>query len=858
MVAIDLGVNIIASIIYDVAKKVYSFASSEEKRIKAQIRKHIKENINDEYSNLLETGGFDEFFKLPLVSDVINSYIIYVINGALSDKLKAIAKEKTRHFIQLSDDDILSYLVKCFIEIKSNSVVTYNNSELRRFFKHIFDLTNNFFTLKINLENKIQIFEINRRFNRGFNVLTCKLDKCYALIESTMKFPLIEKNIDFDRLRKKYMDILKLRHNKALIYLLDEFDLDKFYIPPALATKRCERIVPVSNNFNNNFVIEDDLLLKSSPFEKWENIFSRENIVYITGGAGYGKSLMMKNIIINYDQLNINASLEHIVIYGEIKWFIKKDGLLRSMTEFLIECINNYTLERVDAEFVNYHLAMGRCILLLDALDEVPMEKRGDLHQTIMAHLKNLNPNNKVCLTSRDRGFIPVEEEIEHYSILPLSPSHIEEYVDKIIKLGKFNKHDKEPFMQQAKALVEKRFLNSFLILSLLINIYKGERELPETKLELYQKCLEYISNKREKQKTVDNFDWKLIAPLMKDNTFIELSLLCFPNNKEVKEVEVSQKLCEVYKDAFVDPATLLIAVNEFLKFCYERTELFVPANIENTFRFFHRSFYEYFYSKHIVLRSSNSSEIYEKLIQFDVDSEVFELTLARLKQETQDKYIDLVRYVINKATEEIQQNNVNFKAFTVLVLFFQVLDEVTFQNIFIDFLIVNRDKIVKNIDKISNQEIIVNTIIRANRENEIISAYEANSLTELLGFAKSINPQELEFIINKSLELKEEERISEQVVWQLNVSRMRPFKYESHFYTILLMRRDDFITIFRTMTQKLSPIKRKIKNKIENILKFYDSQNPEAQKALNDVLFLSFQDGYMVTEMSSENVLPI
>ena len=70
-----------------------------------------------------------------------------------------------------------------------------------------------------------------------------------------------------------------------------------------------------------------------------------------------------------------------------------------------------------------------------------------------------------------------------------------------------------------------------------MINIYKAERELPENKLELYQKCFEYISNKREKEKSQEKYDWALISTLMKDNTFMELANLCLPNNSDVSKV---------------------------------------------------------------------------------------------------------------------------------------------------------------------------------------------------------------------------------------------------------------------------------------------------------------------------------
>ena len=187
---------------------------------------------------------------------------------------------------------------------------------------------------------------------------------------------------------------------------------------------------------------------------------------------------------------------------------------------------------RVSKELINYYLKRGRCIILLDALDEVDKERRQELHSHVIHYFKNQNPNNKVCITSRARGFLP-EKNIEVFEIEPLDRVQIQTYVDNIIKLGKFDKSDRESFLQQTQILVDKGFLNSFLVLSLLINIYKAERELPENKLELYQKCFEYISNKREKEKSQEKYDWALISTLMKDNTFMELANLCLPNNSD-------------------------------------------------------------------------------------------------------------------------------------------------------------------------------------------------------------------------------------------------------------------------------------------------------------------------------------
>ena len=186
-------------------------------------------------------------------------------------------------------------------------------------------------------------------------------------------------------------------------------------------------------------------------------------------------------------------------------------------------------------QLIQYYLNRGRCIVLLDALDEVDKEKRQELHSRVITYFRNQNPNNKVCITSRARGFFP-EKGIEVFDISPLNQKQIQTYVDNLIRLGKFDKSDKDAFLQQALNLVDKGFLNSFLVLSLLINIYKAERELPENKLELYQKCFEYISNKREKEKSQEKYNWNLISTLMKDNTFMELANLCLPNNRDVNK----------------------------------------------------------------------------------------------------------------------------------------------------------------------------------------------------------------------------------------------------------------------------------------------------------------------------------
>ena len=431
--------------------------------------------------------------------------------------------------------------------------------------------------------------------------------------------------------------------------------------------------------------------------------------------------------------MNIFRAAEYIVLYGELKSFYPNNvDTPISVLEFLKNSMRSNTLIEVSDEFIQHYLDSGRCIILLDALDEVDKEKRDSLHESVASFFKKQNPNNKVCITSRERGFIP-EKDIEVLNIYPLDRNQIEEYVDKIIALGKFEADDKPSFIEQTDQLISKGFLSSFLVLSLLVNIYKAERELPENKLELYQKCFDYIANKREKEKTAKEFDWSQLVPLMKDSTFIELSRMCIPNNTSVDKMKIKEELLEVYKNKFSCEAELENALEEFLKFCSERTELFVPSE-EEKFKFFHRSFFEYFYSKYITKRFHSSEQRLNELKKFDIDSEIFELTVAMLKQDYEQDYQALLDLMFNLVEGEFRNETSNFQVFNILILSMQVVDDAVYRERFAQIIVNNKDTILNNIQKLQNlylcTEIFKNTPLYSEK---IATAYEDEALLSLL-----------------------------------------------------------------------------------------------------------------------------
>lgn len=426
-----------------------------------------------------------------------------------------------------------------------------------------------------------------------------------------------------------------------------------------------------------------------------DQIFLASDIVYVIGGAGYGKSLFLKNLCVSPPRDLCSPGNEALIIRGDLKRMIRPDGSFKPMLEYLSECLTNGSLqsrEELPENFLQRCLRAGRCLILLDALDEVGNDQRNELHRLVVSYFRDSGLKNKVCITSRDRGFIP-EENVFCLSIQPITEEDVREYVDRYIALGKFQESEKERFIRQASSLVDKGFVKGFLTLSLLLAIYKNEQELPANKVALYQKCFEYIANTREKNKnllyngsTGKAYDWDVLAKLMGDATFMELAQLGTPNNRDIPRDAIDARMTQLYVQRFHSETDCRAAIEVFLQFCADRTEVFVPSPNSNTeYRFFHRSFYEFFYANYIATRTRFPEDTYQKLDGFEVDSELFEL-LVQLYTKNNPTYLrELMQYAFQQAEEQLDSPAGDAsRAFDILVLLMQTADENDFAERFI------------------------------------------------------------------------------------------------------------------------------------------------------------------------------
>lgn len=478
---------------------------------------------------------------------------------------------------------------------------------------------------------------------------------------------------------------------------------DEIYENLLIKWKSYLNVLPETNIFCKD---QGEVSASSPHTSLIRNLFMKEDIVYIVGGAGYGKSLFLKSLCVNPHVLYRFDDKPLLIIYGDIKRIIKRDGTFRPMTDFLEECFINGSLVKPDELYPNLIvecLREKRCLILLDALDEIGNDQREKIHQLIINYFMIQYPGNKVCITSRERGFIP-HEDITWYRINPITLRDAEEYIDRFIELDKFEESEKQRFLKQAGHLINNQFVNGFLTLSLLLAIYKNEEELPANKIALYQKCFEYIAFSREQNKkllinsyTNEPYDWKILAKFMADATFMELTQLGKGKNIDLKDTEIENLLSDLYGRSFDSTTEFKKAVQMFLQFCSNRTEVFIPASDQNTrYKFFHRSFYEYFYSEYIVFRTKSVEETYQKLLCFGVDSEAFELTAALYQQKNPNYLVDLILYIFKCMEEYHIDSDIYVKAIDILIMLMQTTDDKTLIHHFIKYFLENAENISK------------------------------------------------------------------------------------------------------------------------------------------------------------------
>lgn len=314
----------------------------------------------------------------------------------------------------------------------------------------------------------------------------------------------------FKNYRRIHFELL--RHQVSSVKILgmqQPVDLKELYYPASVSTNIRRRIYAEEwKSIESKERSKKPPQLK--PTHRADAYISENNRVILLGGPGAGKTTFLKFIALAYTDKSIFENTKFNSSYLPI--YIHLPLLVKDNIE-IIDAISGPLEARTDEFAKDFYIRLlekSACILLLDSLDEVPLESKSATIDKIKSFAK-LYPNLKIVVSCRTADYEQVLEDFSEVELTKLTKEAI-----KSIVIAWFGK-DKEKSSKLLALLQNDETVSSLtetpLLLSLLCIQFKNDLALPKRKTELYRRCVDALIR-----------DWDTTRGFRRDTAYSQLS----------------------------------------------------------------------------------------------------------------------------------------------------------------------------------------------------------------------------------------------------------------------------------------------------------------------------------------------
>lgn len=335
-------------------------------------------------------------------------------------------------------------------------------------------------------------------------------------------------------------------------------------------------------------------------------VFCENNVVWIKGEAGSGKTTFLQWIAVcaaknEYQKIeNIRNTIPIIVELRNTSWPISlQDAVNRITTVYGSNCPDGWILELLKGK---------RVVLLFDGLDEINQTKRADVYKFVEDIVEQY-PYIKVLLTARNSVKDCIYCKSVDYEILPMRIESIKRFIvywhrsvlrkdaieqDQEIDRLQYNLKKKIVESSSLKALAK----NPLLCAMICALNYVNNEQLPEGKMELYEKCCEMLMDSRDNQRKIDGniYDNLPILNYEKKRKILEeLSYWMMNGNVSSESRDnVINYLNHLLEDTNILPDKKKeYSVENVLNYMIERSGI-IREPEEGTIDFIHKTFMEF------------------------------------------------------------------------------------------------------------------------------------------------------------------------------------------------------------------------------------------------------------------------
>lgn len=399
---------------------------------------------------------------------------------------------------------------------------------------------------------------------------------------------------------------------------------------------------------------------------KLNELFDYSNKIVLLGSAGLGKSTSLNYLFCNYEDLFNQNSIKIKIDLKEYAKSIVEDkySVLWCLSKEFSKRIPRRKLafDEIENTLDNY-LTNGRCLVILDALDEIPSQSVRNKVRDEIANFCQVYYLNRFIISSRESGYLrnQFDNSFIHIKINEFDDDQIKKYTRNWIKVNNANA-DYDSFTKNFFAEVKRAKCRSIIrnpiILVLSLIIFDISNNLPNRRVDFYKKCIDTFLEIREDRKAMlpDDKDFKnilgdnMVVPIIAHYKFLkqENDIKYIFSEEELKKsilkaIEVSDTRI------WIHPADL------FAKYLVNRTELIREVD-EGKFDFTHKTFYEYFLAVYFA-KEMDTDEIIELLEKWIGDSNYNELAVLIIEVIIENNEVKRHKCIIDYLFDTIEKN---------------------------------------------------------------------------------------------------------------------------------------------------------------------------------------------------------
>lgn len=433
--------------------------------------------------------------------------------------------------------------------------------------------------------------------------------------------------------------------------------IDEFYVENTFSCFNRE----LENLYADGSDVLDSIELK--------DFFEYSNKIVIIGGAGLGKSTTLNYLFCKYEQL---YQLNALKIKIDLKEYAKdidedKRDILWCLASEFYKKIKRTKVDFTGTEkLLAEYLDRGRCLVILDALDEIPTQSIRNKVRDEIGRFCDIYYLNRFIITTREAGYLRnrFDETFLHIRINQFTDTQIQQYSRNWFK-SNYTTKDFEEFWSRFYQEVERarcqNLIRNPIILILALVIFDVEKNLPNRRVEFYKKCIDTFLTVREDRKAAFQLTEKAKNILGIDLVVPKIAFYRFDHLNHRSDFKFSyEELKNAVLDAIEveDPLNWMEAVRLYGQYLVERTELIQEVD-EDILDFAHKTFYEYFLAVYFSKEYENE-ELVGQLKEWIGDSNYDELARLIIEIVIQNDEPRQHRYLINYMLDALQRDDID------------------------------------------------------------------------------------------------------------------------------------------------------------------------------------------------------